>query len=103
MGVTRSRMQPSTRERGVYGAQVCSADGNRCRTAACMRSSRRWVAFMADHVDQWAAQGKKNIFGTPVNVVEMESEAGAAGTVHGSLGAGALTTTTHTVSRACCS
>ena len=48
---------------------------------------------MADHVDQWAAQGKKNIFGTPVNVVEMESEAGAAGAVHGSLGAGALTTT----------
>ncbi len=48
---------------------------------------------MADHVDQWAAQGKKNIFGTPVNVIEMESEAGAAGTVHGSLGAGALTTT----------
>ena len=48
---------------------------------------------MADHVDQWAAQGRKNIFGTPVKVVEMESEAGAAGTVHGSLGAGALTTT----------
>ena len=48
---------------------------------------------MADHVDQWAAQGLKNVFGTPVNVVEMESEAGAAGTVHGSLGAGALTTT----------
>ena len=48
---------------------------------------------MADHVDQWAAQGKKNIFGTPVKVVEMESEGGASGTVHGSLGAGALTTT----------
>ena len=48
---------------------------------------------MADHVDQWAAQGLKNVFGTPVNVVEMESEAGASGTVHGSLGAGALTTT----------
>ena len=48
---------------------------------------------MADHVDIWAAQGKKNIFGTKVNVIEMESEAGAAGTVHGSLGAGALTTT----------
>ncbi len=48
---------------------------------------------MADHVDQWAAPGRKNIFGTPVKVVEMESEAGAAGTVHGSLGAGALTTT----------
>ncbi|WP_062529845.1 pyruvate:ferredoxin (flavodoxin) oxidoreductase [Olsenella sp. DNF00959] len=48
---------------------------------------------MADHVDQWAAKGLKNVFGTPVRVVEMESEAGAAGTVHGSLGAGALTTT----------
>ncbi|MBY4797623.1 pyruvate:ferredoxin (flavodoxin) oxidoreductase [Collinsella sp. AGMB00827] len=48
---------------------------------------------MADHVDQWSAKGMKNIFGTPVNVVEMQSEAGAAGTVHGSLGSGALTTT----------
>ena len=48
---------------------------------------------MADHVDQWAAQGMKNVFGTPVKIVEMESEGGAAGTVHGSLGAGALTTT----------
>ncbi len=48
---------------------------------------------MADYVDQWAAQGKKNIFGTTVHVVEMESEGGAAGAVHGSLGAGALTST----------
>ena len=48
---------------------------------------------MADNVDQWAAQGRKNIFGTTVKVVEMQSEAGAAGTVHGSLAAGALTTT----------
>ena len=48
---------------------------------------------MADYVDQWAAQGRKNIFGTTVKVVEMQSEAGAAGTVHGSLNAGALTTT----------
>ncbi len=48
---------------------------------------------MADYVDQWAAQGIKNIFGTTVNVAEMQSEAGAAGTVHGSLAAGALTTT----------
>ncbi len=48
---------------------------------------------MADYVDQWSAQGLKNIFGTTVNVVEMQSEAGAAGTVHGSLAAGALTTT----------
>ena len=48
---------------------------------------------MADFVDQWSANGLKNIFGTETKVVEMESEAGAAGTVHGSLAAGALTTT----------
>ena len=48
---------------------------------------------MADFVDQWSANGQKNIFGTKVKVVEMQSEAGAAGAVHGSLGAGALTTT----------
>ena len=48
---------------------------------------------MADNVDQWAAAGRKNIFGDPVRVIEMQSEAGAAGTVHGSLNAGALTTT----------
>ncbi len=48
---------------------------------------------MADLVDQWSSRGTKNIFGTQVKVVEMESEGGAAGAVHGSLGAGALTTT----------
>ncbi|MBE6926341.1 MAG: pyruvate:ferredoxin (flavodoxin) oxidoreductase, partial [Ruminococcaceae bacterium] len=48
---------------------------------------------MADYVDQWSAAGRKNIFGNTVKVVEMQSEAGAAGTVHGSLAAGALTTT----------
>ena len=48
---------------------------------------------MADTVDQWSAAGLKNIFGNQVKVVEMQSEAGASGTVHGSLAAGALTTT----------
>ncbi len=48
---------------------------------------------MAEHVDEWVAQGRKNIFGQPVRVMEMQSEAGAAGAVHGSLQAGALTTT----------
>ena len=48
---------------------------------------------MADMVDQWSANGRKNIFGTTVKVCEMQSEAGASGTVHGSLAAGALTTT----------
>ena len=48
---------------------------------------------MADYVDQWSAEGRKNIFGNTVTVSEMQSEAGAAGTVHGSLAAGALTTT----------
>ena len=48
---------------------------------------------MADYVDQWAAAGQENIFGNTVKVSEMQSEAGAAGTVHGSLAAGAITTT----------
>ncbi len=48
---------------------------------------------MAEYVDEWAAFGRKNIFGEPVKVVEMQSEAGAAGAVHGSLQSGALTTT----------
>ncbi|MBQ0005564.1 MAG: pyruvate:ferredoxin (flavodoxin) oxidoreductase [Clostridiales bacterium] len=48
---------------------------------------------MADYVDQWSAQGRKNIFGSTVKVQEMQSEAGASGTVHGSLATGALTTT----------
>ena len=48
---------------------------------------------MAEYVDEWAAQGRKNIFGETVRVVEMQSEAGAAGAVHGSLQSGALTTT----------
>ena len=48
---------------------------------------------MAEGVDEWSAHGKLNIFGQPVKVVEMQSEAGAAGAVHGSLAAGALTTT----------
>ena len=48
---------------------------------------------MAEYVDEWAANGKKNLLGQPVQVVEMQSEGGAAGTVHGALQSGALTTT----------
>jgi len=48
---------------------------------------------MAEYTDLWASQGKKNLFGAPVKVIEMQSEAGAAGVVHGSLQTGALTTT----------
>lgn len=48
---------------------------------------------MAENAEAWAAQGKKNIFGSPVNVIEMQSEAGAAGAVHGALQGGALATT----------
>ncbi len=48
---------------------------------------------MADHTDVWATQGRKNLFGMPVKLVEMQSEGGAAGAVHGSLQSGALTTT----------
>lgn len=50
-------------------------------------------SVMPEHIDEWAAEGKKNIFGQPVQVTEMQSEAGAAGAVHGSLSAGALTST----------
>lgn len=50
-------------------------------------------SVMPEHVDEWATEGRENIFGTPVEVTEMQSEAGAAGAVHGSLAAGALTTT----------
>ncbi|SHJ17281.1 hypothetical protein, partial [Lutispora thermophila] len=48
---------------------------------------------MAEHVDEWAANGKKNIFGQEVLVTELQSEAGAAGAVHGALTAGALSST----------
>ena len=48
---------------------------------------------MAEKVDEWSAKGKKNLFGTTVDVIQMQSEAGAAGTCHGSLQAGALTIT----------
>ncbi|WP_233980961.1 pyruvate:ferredoxin (flavodoxin) oxidoreductase [Pectobacterium versatile] len=48
---------------------------------------------MAENVDEWSAQGKKNLFGQPVRLIEMQSEAGAAGAVHGALQVGALTTT----------
>ena len=62
---------------------------------------RRWPGIypitpssvMAEVTDKWSADGRKNIFGQTVRVIEMQSEAGAAGTVHGSLAAGALTTT----------
>ena len=50
-------------------------------------------SVMAEKVDEWSAKGRTNIFGKPVEVIEMQSEAGAAGTCHGSLQAGALTTT----------
>ncbi len=50
-------------------------------------------SVMAEVSDKWSADGRKNVFGQKVKIVEMQSEAGAAGTVHGSLAGGALTTT----------
>ena len=50
-------------------------------------------SVMPEHIDEWATEGRENIFGQTVQVTEMQSEAGAAGTVHGSLAAGAITTT----------
>ena len=50
---------------------------------------------MAEKVDEWSAKGRKNLFGSTVDVIQMQSEAGAAGTCHGSLQAGALTPPLH--------
>ncbi len=58
-------------------------------------------SVMAEATDEWATQGRTNIFGQTVQVTEMQSEAGAAGTVHGSLAAGALTTTYRFLSSRC--
>ena len=75
-------------------------DGN-CAAAHCAYAFTEVAAIypitpsstMAEYVDEWSAKGQKNVFGETVEVVEMQSEAGAAGAVHGSLQAGALTTT----------
>lgn len=81
-------------------AKMKTMDGNEAAALASYAFTEVATIFpitpsstMAELVDEWAAHNKKNIFGQPVKVVEMQSEAGAAGAVHGSLQAGALTTT----------
>jgi pyruvate-ferredoxin/flavodoxin oxidoreductase len=80
--------------------KMATMDGNEAAARASYALTEVATIFpitpsspMAEGVDEWSAHGKLNIFGQPVKVVEMESEAGAAGAVHGSLAAGALTTT----------
>ncbi len=80
--------------------KMATMDGNEAAALASYALTEVATIFpitpsspMAEGVDEWSAHGKLNIFGQPVKVVEMESEAGAAGAVHGSLAAGALTTT----------
>ena len=80
--------------------QKISMDGNQAAAHASYAFTEVAAIYpitpsspMADWTDQWSAQGLKNVFGDGVKVVEMQSEAGAAGAVHGSLAAGALTTT----------
>ncbi|MHB8073448.1 pyruvate:ferredoxin (flavodoxin) oxidoreductase [Desulfosporosinus fructosivorans] len=81
-------------------AKMKTMDGNEAAAHASYAFTEVAAIFpitpsstMAEFVDEWAAHGRKNIFGQSVKVVEMQSEAGAAGAVHGSLQAGALTTT----------
>ncbi|MGE4271871.1 MAG: pyruvate:ferredoxin (flavodoxin) oxidoreductase [Desulfitobacterium sp.] len=81
-------------------AKMKTMDGNEAAAHASYAFTEVATIFpitpsstMAEFVDEWAAHDKKNIFGQPVKVVEMQSEAGAAGAVHGSLQSGALTTT----------
>jgi len=80
--------------------KMATMDGNEAAALASYALTEVATIFpitpsspMAEGVDEWSAHGKVNIFGQPVKVVEMESEAGAAGAVHGSLASGALTTT----------
>ena len=81
-------------------SKVQTMDGNQAAAYASYAFTEVATIFpitpsspMAESVDEWSSHGKKNIFGQPVKVVEMQSEAGAAGAMHGSLAAGALTTT----------
>ncbi len=81
-------------------AQVTTLDGNEAAAYVAYRVNEVCAIYpitpsstMAEFADQWSSEGKKNIWGSVPDVVEMQSEAGAAGTVHGSLQAGALTTT----------
>ncbi len=84
----------------VAAKQIHSMDGNEA-AAYCSYAFTEVAGIypitpsspMAQYVDLWASQGKKNLFGMPVKIIEMQSEAGAAGTVHGSLQMGVLTTT----------
>ena len=78
--------------------KLATMDGNQAAAYASYAFTEVAAIFpitpsspMAESVDEWSAHGKKNLFGQPVKVVEMQSEAGAAGALHGSLAAGALT------------
>lgn len=80
--------------------QFITCDGNQAAAHVAYMFSEMAAIYpitpsspMAEHIDEWAAYGKKNIFGETVKVIEMQSEGGAAGAVHGSLQAGVLTTT----------
>ena len=81
--VTASKLQ----EDNVMARKFLTMDGNEAAAHAAPSS------VMPEHVDEWATAGRKNIFGQKVQVTEMQSEAGAAGAVHGSIAAGAMTST----------
>ena len=82
------------------GQNKKSMDGNTAATHVAYALSEVAAIYpitpssgMGELADEWSAQGRENVFGQRLNVVEMQSEAGASGAVHGSLAAGALTTT----------
>ena len=81
-------------------AKMVTIDGNTAASQVAYAFSEVAAIYpitpssvMGELADSWSAMGVKNMFGRPMNIVEMESEAGAAGAVHGSLVAGAMTTT----------
>ena len=80
--------------------RTISVDGNEATASVAHRTNEVIAIYpitpssdMGEHADRWSAEGKRNVWGTVPEVVEMQSEAGAAGAVHGSLQSGALTTT----------
>ena len=96
----RSKGRESTKEEIPLARKMKTMDGNNAAAYASYAFTDVAAIYpitpsstMAEVTDKWAAAGQKNIFGETVKVVEMQSEAGAAGAVHGSLSAGALTTT----------
>ena len=91
------------------GKKISMVDGNEAVASVAYRINEMAVIYpitpsspMAEHFDEWATEGKKNIWGNVVSITEMQAEGGAAGAIHGALQVGALATTFTAPPRDCC-